>query len=169
MTGKCSFIRLTMNYEKVLSENLKNVEGLSVNRGGFYNPSPFESYQVINKFQTPYSGQNPFLMNDGVFESTLSGNHNGFGLKDGSGTGYGNTGVETQGHYGPPGIQSHYGAPMMQSKGGKLKGAALSALTLLAFLFFLNLLQSCLKDQMDGMNPTVCIEEKFESCNLLLS
>jgi hypothetical protein len=145
-----------MNYEKLLSENLKNVEGLSVDRGGFYGSNPFESYQVINKFQTPYSfpstpsGQNPFLMNDGTFESTIHENNNGYGLKFGSGTGYGNTAVETQ-H-----PQSHYGVPMMQNKGGKLKGAALSALTLLSFLFFLNLLQSCLKDQMDVMNPTVC-------------
>lgn len=37
----------------------------------------------------------------------------------------------------------------------KKKSAALSAITLIAFLFFLNLLQSCLKEQMYGMNPTV--------------
>lgn len=37
----------------------------------------------------------------------------------------------------------------------KKKSAALSALTLVAFLFFLNLLQSCLKEQMYSMNPTV--------------
>jgi hypothetical protein len=150
-----------MNYEKLLTENLKNVEGLSVNREGFYGggTNPFESYQVINKFQTPYSfpstpiGQNPFLMNDGAFESVLNEHNNGYGLKFGSGTGYGNTAVETQ---------SHYGAPMMQHKGGKLKGAALSALTLLAFLFFLNLLQNCLKEQMDAMNPTVCDEYSYD-------
>lgn len=148
------FVRLTMNYEKLLSENLKNVRGLNVDRGGMYGSNPFENYQLVNKFNTPYSfpstpsGQNPFLMNDGTFESALNEHNNGYGLKFGGsgGTGYGNTAVETK---------SHYGAPIMQSKGGKLKGAALSALTLLAFLFFLNLLQSCLKDQMDAMNPTV--------------
>lgn len=152
------FVRLTMNYERLLSENLKNVGGLNMNldRGGMYGSNPFESYQVINKFQNPYSFpstpsvQNPFLSNDGAFDHIVNESPNGFGLKfgsSGSGTGYGHTAVETQSHYGPP---------MMHSKGGKLKGAALSALTLLAFLFFLNLLQSCLKDQMDTMNPTVC-------------
>ncbi|XP_050078729.1 uncharacterized protein LOC126565577 [Anopheles maculipalpis] len=46
---------------------------------------------------------------------------------------------------------SHHG------KSGKGKGAALSALTLLAFLYFLNLLQSCLKEHMETMNPTVMV------------
>lgn len=40
-------------------------------------------------------------------------------------------------------------------KKSKKKTAALSALTLLAFLFFLNLLQSCLKDHLAAVNPTV--------------
>lgn len=40
-------------------------------------------------------------------------------------------------------------------KKSKKKTAALSALTLLAFLFFLNLLQSCLKDHLTAINPTV--------------
>jgi hypothetical protein len=35
--------------------------------------------------------------------------------------------------------------------------AAMSALTLLSFLFFLNILQQCLKDQMATMNPTVAV------------
>ncbi|XP_052863700.1 uncharacterized protein LOC128270341 [Anopheles cruzii] len=39
----------------------------------------------------------------------------------------------------------------------KRKGAALSALTLLAFLYFLNLLQNCLKEHMVTMNPTVMV------------
>ena len=146
-----------MNYEKLLSENLRGVDGMSMNRGGLYGHNPFESYQAINKFEVPYSfpsipsGQNPFLVNDGGFGSSLN---NGYELKYGNdagygnNAGYGNTAVETQ--------SNHYGPPMMQGKGGKLKGAALSALTLLAFLFFLNLLQSCLKDHMDAMNPTVC-------------
>lgn len=42
--------------------------------------------------------------------------------------------------------------------GHKSKNSALSmsALTLLAFLFFINMLQSCLKEQMTSLNPTVC-------------
>jgi hypothetical protein len=133
-----------MNYEKLLSENLRSVDGLSVGRVGVYGSNPFESYQSVNKFPAPYSfpsSQNPFV-NEGAFESAIN---NGY-EKYGGDTGYGHTAVETQSHYGPP---------MMAGKGGKLKGAALSALTLLAFLFFLNLLQSCLKDHMDAMNPTV--------------
>lgn len=41
--------------------------------------------------------------------------------------------------------------------GHKSKSSALqtSALTLLAFLFFLQMLQTCLKEQMTSMNPTV--------------
>lgn len=49
------------------------------------------------------------------------------------------------------------GPPSHGGKSGKGKGAALSALTLLAFLYFLNLLQSCLKDHMETMNPTVMV------------
>jgi len=142
-----------MNYEKLLSENLRNVGGL-VNRAGLLGMSqvnPFQNYQGVSKYPTPYQfpvtagASNPFIANDDV---SMNGalNTQGFGLKYGSDYNYGHSGVETQSHYGPP---------MMMSKGGKLKGAALSALTLLAFLFFLNLLQSCLKDQMDVMNPTV--------------
>lgn len=41
--------------------------------------------------------------------------------------------------------------------GHKSKNSALSmsALTLLAFLFFINMLQTCLKEQMTSLNPTV--------------
>lgn len=135
-----------MSYDKLLSENLRNVDGLS---RGYYGMNPYQSFQQVNKFQTPYQFPsapniqnlpNPFVMKDEVTAGS------GFGLKYGSEPIY-HSAVETQSHYGPP--------PQMMSKGGKLKGAALSALTLLAFLFFLNLLQSCLKDQMDAMNPTV--------------
>lgn len=45
----------------------------------------------------------------------------------------------------------------------KKKNAALSALTLVAFLFFLNLLQTCLKEQMMAMNPTVSEKIVFMS------
>lgn len=135
-----------MNYEKLLSENLKNVGGLNVDRT--HGMNPFHGVQGLSKYQTSYhfpsssSAANPFVIND-----DLNLNNNGYGLKYGSDYVYGHSGVETQ--------QSHYGPPIMIHKGGKLKGAALSALTLLAFLFFLNLLQSCLKDQMDTINPTV--------------
>lgn len=50
--------------------------------------------------------------------------------------------------------------PVPQYGSGKSKkksGTALSALTLLAFLFFLNLLQSCLKEHINAMNPTVLV------------
>jgi hypothetical protein len=53
----------------------------------------------------------------------------------------------------------------MMGKKNKLKGAALSALTLLAFLFFLNLLQNCLKEQMAAMNPTVSIKYSLSDKN----
>ncbi|XP_041981625.1 uncharacterized protein LOC121735024 [Aricia agestis] len=44
------------------------------------------------------------------------------------------------------------------SKGGHKSNAALSALTLLAFLFFLHILQQCLKDHMTAMStPQVMI------------
>jgi hypothetical protein len=135
-----------MNYEKLLSENLRNVGGLNVDR--VHGINPFHGMQGLSKYHTPYqlsdhsSPSNPFIINDDIHL-----NNNGYGLKYGNDFVYGHSGVETQSHYGPP--------IMISKGGGKLKGAALSALTLLAFLFFLNLLQSCLKDQMDTMNPTV--------------
>lgn len=128
-----------------------------VERPGYSGMNPFENFQAAHKYQSmpyqfpPSAGgnihQNPFIQ-AGNFDPPISidNGHQGYELKFGSGSDYGHTAVETQSHYGPP---------QMHSKGGKLKGAALSALTLLAFLFFLNLLQSCLKDQMDAMNPTV--------------
>lgn len=114
----------------------------------------FQNYQAVNKYPTPYQfpsssvAINPFLSNDDL---GLGANNQVYGLKFGNEPMYGHSGLETQSHYGPP--------MMASNKGGKLKGAALSALTLLAFLFFLNLLQSCLKDQMDTMNPTVSYSE----------
>lgn len=49
-----------------------------------------------------------------------------------------------------------YSEPMRRSH-SKTKNSSIttSALTLLAFLFFIHLLQSCLKEQMVSMNPTV--------------
>lgn len=134
-----------MNFDKLLSDNYNNVEALNAQRAGYLGLNPFVNHQqATHKYPTPYQfpstsvGANPYLVNDP--------NNNGYGLKFASEPVYQHSGVETQSQYGPP---------QMHSKGGKLKGAALSALTLLAFLFFLNLLQSCLKDQMDSMNPTV--------------
>ncbi|RZC32930.1 hypothetical protein BDFB_004491 [Asbolus verrucosus] len=43
------------------------------------------------------------------------------------------------------------------SKGSGKHGIALTALTLLSFLFFLNILQNCLQEHMDSMNPQVMI------------
>jgi hypothetical protein len=96
--------------------------------------------------------------------------HGGETLSSGysSGSGYGGGGGYSN-SYSPPQTGGGYGYgyggghqprphPVVYEtprKSGKGKGAALSALTLLAFLFFLNLLQSCLKEHMDGMNPTV--------------
>lgn len=127
-----------------------------IDRGMYGAPlNPFLGYHhVKNQYSIPYqfpaASENVYSIGGGTFEHQgfPEPSHN-FGLKFGN-SGYGNTGVGTQTHYGPPVM------PVMSGgKAGKLKGAALSALTLLAFLFFLNLLQSCLKDQMESMNPTV--------------
>lgn len=40
---------------------------------------------------------------------------------------------------------------------GSKNSTPLTALTLLAFFFFLNLLQSCIKDHMDAINPTAMV------------
>lgn len=148
-----------MESKGLLTDNYQNYD---ISRGMFgSHVNPFAGYSVTNKFTTPYqfpavSDSNIFSLGGGGFEQSFPQLHDtthGFGLKFGGGgapaggTGYGPSSV---------GAQTHYGPPMFAGgKGGKLKGAALSALTLLAFLFFLNLLQSCLKDQMDAMNPTV--------------
>lgn len=146
-----------MNFEKLLSENLKSTSDIlgSVDRlglFGFQKPQqyPLHQQQVPYSFPPQYpssSGSNPYIHNDEVLDPMYNDPNKGFGLKFGDSSDYIHTAVETQ--------QSHYGPPPMIMKEGKLKGAALSALTLLAFLFFLNLLQSCLKDHMDAMNPTV--------------
>lgn len=147
-----------MESKGLLTDNYQNYD---ISRGMFGGPvNPFVGYSVTNKFATPYqfpavSDSNIFSLGGGGFDQTFPQLHdsaNGFGLKfgnggGGGGTGYGHTSI---------GTQSHYSHPIMSGgKGGKLKGAALSALTLLAFLYFLNLLQSCLRDQMEAMNPTV--------------
>lgn len=132
------------------NENNFQHQNFEVDRGMYGAPmNPYLGYK--NQFSIPYqfpaASDNVYTLGGGTFDQHQTfGDHNhNFGLKFGN-SGYGSTGVGTQVHYGPP---------VMMHKGGKLKGAALSALTLLAFLFFLNLLQSCLKDQMEAMNPTV--------------
>lgn len=74
-------------------------------------------------------------------------------------------------NHGVPGLGPDYFYPTTPHRhshswvgGGKAKhhhhksnSVAVSALTLLAFLFFLNLLQSCLREQMETMNPTVSV------------
>lgn len=130
-----------------------NFQNFEVDRGMYGAPlNPFLGYK--NQFSIPY--QFPAAASDNIYTIGGSGvqfeHHqepsHGFGLKFGN-SGYGTSSV------GAGGGHVIYGPPMMPHKGGKLKGAAISALTLLAFLFFLNLLQSCLKDQMEAMNPTV--------------
>ncbi|GAB0092478.1 hypothetical protein DMENIID0001_074720 [Sergentomyia squamirostris] len=84
----------------------------------------------------------------------------GYGLKLGHG-GYDDISYS----YGTSGGPMYYDHPISHhhyssSSSGRTKGGgkgALSALTLLAFLFFLHLLQSCLKEHMDTMNPTVMV------------
>lgn len=127
-----------------------NFQNFDIDRGMYGTPlNPFVGYK--NQYSIPYqfppagaASENVFTIGGGSFDQHQDPT---FGLKFG-GTGYGNTGVGSHVQYGPPVMAAG-------GKGGKLKGAALSALTLLAFLFFLNLLQSCLKDQMEAMNPTV--------------
>ncbi|XP_058056132.1 uncharacterized protein LOC131207530 [Anopheles bellator] len=57
----------------------------------------------------------------------------------------------------PPAPPPFLSTPSFGKPGSRRKGAALSALTLLAFLYFLNLLQNCLKEHMVTMNPTVMV------------
>ncbi|XP_055526199.1 uncharacterized protein LOC129718958 [Wyeomyia smithii] len=91
----------------------------------------------------------------------------------GDGTGYGSSygppgpshpsGGAVYEYHAPPAAPAHISHPhpvpfhFPASKMKKGKGAALSALTLLAFLYFLNMLQGCLKEHMDAMNPTVMV------------
>lgn len=135
-----------MNFKSLWGDNV-NGDGLSVDRiyTSRLNPfGQFQQYQQQQYHQIPYnfpsaSGNYGNLYGQDGGAGLFDANH-GFGLK----LGYGHSGGGHTYEYGP-----------MKPKGGKLKGAALSALTLLAFLFFLNLLQTCLKEHMDTMNPTV--------------
>lgn len=149
-----------MDAKGLLADNFPNYE--NIDRGMYSSGmNPFTGYQITQKYSQPYqfpaaSDANIFSLGGSNFDShgfpQVHDPSHGFGLKYG-GTGYGHSG---SGGSSPQTHGWNNSPPMMQGgKGGKLKGAALSALTLLAFLFFLNLLQTCLKDQMDTMNPTV--------------
>ncbi|KAK9708678.1 hypothetical protein QE152_g27074 [Popillia japonica] len=77
--------------------------------------------------------------------------------------------IQNLGHIpkGPPIDRSHfadlsnhgyYSHTSTYSKGTSAKKSiALTALTLLAFMFFLNILQNCLQDQIIGQNPQVMV------------
>lgn len=147
------------NFEKLLSENLKSLNE-RIGRYGGISSHPYENYQIVHRYPTQLtvtsSPLNPFgLTQGGVIDHTLmnspipSNSEIGakFSSTGGTGTGYAHSGLESQ----------SYGAPQWpsSSKEGKLKGAALSALTFLAFLFFLNLLQTCMKEHIDTMHPGV--------------
>ena len=145
-----------MNFKSLLGDNV-NADGLSVDRIYTSRVNPFGQYQQQQQYQqVPYN-----------FPSASGHYGNLFGQQDAGGIFDGNQGFGLKLGYGHSGGGGghEYGPPMMMHKGGKLKGAALSALTLLAFLFFLNLLQTCLKEHMDTMNPTVSIAKTFQIYN----
>ncbi|XP_059621170.1 uncharacterized protein LOC132264855 [Phlebotomus argentipes] len=114
-------------------------------------PPRHSSFDPGNSHHAPnhdYSGG--ALYHPGIYG--MYGPHQQFGLKLGHG------GYDDSYSYGTSGGHMYYdhGPHYSGRKSGKGSGA-LSALTLLAFLFFLNLLQSCLKEHMDTMNPTVMV------------
>ena len=123
------------------NEEVKNVDRVFPGFNPFGHQQRYQTYG--HPYQFPHGAPHEHVFPDETHDFSLK-----FGQGDGGGGG-------TQ--YGPP--------PEM--KKGKGKGAALSALTLLAFLFFLNLLQSCLKDHMDAMNPTVNIIQHLMFSNLI--
>lgn len=146
-----------------------NFPNFEVDRGMYGAPglNPFLGYK--NQFSIPYqfpaaASENIYTVGNGGSGGVQFDHHQepaqGFGLK------FGHSGYGSSGGGGAGGGHVIYGPPVMPHKGGKLKGAALSALTLLAFLFFLNLLQSCLKDQMEAMNPTVRLKQLSSSLNV---
>ncbi|XP_062537455.1 uncharacterized protein LOC134205844 [Armigeres subalbatus] len=152
----------------------------------YYRPHPFV-FTMYSPSYNPYYGPShpgggpvsapgpPYPVYSAADSSP--GHSTKYGPPPPSSSGYG--GGSSSGHggssYGPPGPPSggyeyhHHSPPphppvshpipvhISKWKPKKGKGAALSALTLLAFLYFLNLLQSCLKEHMDTMNPTVMV------------
>uniref|UniRef100_A0A182MX15 Uncharacterized protein n=1 Tax=Anopheles culicifacies TaxID=139723 RepID=A0A182MX15_9DIPT len=133
--------------------------------GSPYDVSPGASYYAAHPMHHP------------VHSLVAAGDGSqGYGMKfSSSGDGYGGSAHGSSGGYdyhppppphppphpSPPPSIIHSLPPLWPApshgKSGKGKGAALSALTLLAFLYFLNLLQSCLKEHMETMNPTVMV------------
>ncbi|CRK93232.1 CLUMA_CG006776, isoform A [Clunio marinus] len=106
----------------------------------------FQSYQSVNKYPSGYQYPSaPEVVNPFGIDDQIPFNDNVYGLK------YGMTGPSAME------APNYHGHAATWPKEGKLKGAAVSALTLLAFLFFLNLLQSCLKEHLETVSPTVMV------------
>ncbi|KAJ6638727.1 Trypsin-1 [Pseudolycoriella hygida] len=133
--------------------------------------SPKNHYADIDRMfqgysQNPYIGQQSEMYDNAYYPGYVPSNVNSYGLRFGSSAsggygndhGYGGQGHNYQPHHEPyPEVHSYsgsHGQPRHKSKGNS---SAMSALTLLAFLFFLNILQSCLKEHMMAMNPTVMV------------
>ncbi|XP_049530142.1 uncharacterized protein LOC125948276 [Anopheles darlingi] len=119
----------------------------------------------------------PMMHQNHPLVGAADGSH-GYGMRFSSGEGYGGSSSAHGGYdyhpppppiHTPPIFHSHPPVHLVttyssgghssigKSHRGGGKGAALSALTLLAFLYFLNMLQSCLKEHMATMNPTVMV------------
>lgn len=87
--------------------------------------------------------QSEYISDSGHGHSHSSENNHGHEIYHGGGGT-----VSSAPHY-----QSHH--VIEQPRYKTKSSSAMSALTLLAFLFFLNILQNCLKEHMASMNPTV--------------
>ncbi|XP_037030113.1 uncharacterized protein LOC119069975 [Bradysia coprophila] len=146
--------------------------------GGIISSAKNQYGDIERMFQgyahNPYITQPSEMYDNAYYPGYIPNNPHGYGLKYGSSApaggyghdqGYGGGGGGGGGHhYQPPHdtyaeVHSYGGGyshaqPRHKSKGNS---SAMSALTLLAFLFFLNILQSCLKEHMLAMNPTVMV------------
>uniref|UniRef100_A0AAR5Q2I3 Uncharacterized protein n=1 Tax=Dendroctonus ponderosae TaxID=77166 RepID=A0AAR5Q2I3_DENPD len=76
--------------------------------------------------------------------------------------------VDGHQHYKFPPTFNHYGTTgsYLYKKDREKRSIGLSVLTLLSFLFFLHILQSCLQEQVDNSNaqtPVVIMQAKLES------
>jgi hypothetical protein len=141
---------------KPLWSNIKNNFKLFQNQ----NTMPYqEPNHYPNYFQQQLFTPHTYPEESINFLNYQNPNH-GFGLK------FGHDGWFLGGGHSGPSFHHHqHQGPFkkLKSKAKKLKGAALSALTLLAFLFFLHVMQTCLKEHMDNnnANPTVSILVNF--------
>ncbi|XP_037943568.1 homeobox protein 2 [Teleopsis dalmanni] len=81
--------------------------------------------------------------------------HSGPHVSSGGGYAYHATGGGS--NYGPPPIHPTLPTIKQNDKKKQTNASTMNALTLLSFFFFVNLLQSCLKEQMEAMNPTVMV------------